>query len=105
VDPLHRVDAAVRFNALKSGIEAQPQVIPGEDPAALELLTAEYHDRYQPTTPKVRALVDTLITAEWRQRRFRTLEAQPLQVDIHGIFREIQGLQVAQAEAASRSTT
>ena len=89
--------AAVRFNALKSGIDAQSQVIPGEDPAALELLTAEYHDRYQPATPEVRALVDTLITAEWLQRRFRTLEAQLLQVDIHCIFRPIQGLQVAQA--------
>jgi hypothetical protein len=89
--------AAVRFNALKSGIDAQSQVIPGEDPAALELLTAEYHDRYQPATPEVRALVDTLITAEWLQRRFRTLEAQLLRVDIHGVFRPIQGLQVAQA--------
>ena len=89
--------AAVRFNALKTGIDAQSQVIPGEDPAALAALTAEYHDRYQPATPEVRALVDTLITAEWLQRRFRTLEAQLVQVDMHGIFREIKGLQVAQA--------
>ena len=48
--------AAVRFNALKSGIHAQSQVIPGEDPAALALLIAEYYDRYQPATPEVRAL-------------------------------------------------
>jgi hypothetical protein len=89
--------AAVRFNALKSGIDAQSQVIPGEDPAALAALVAEYHDRYQPATPEVRALVDTLITAEWLQRRFRTLEAQLLQVNIHRIFRPIEGLQVAQA--------
>ena len=68
--------AAVRFNALKSGIDAQSQVIPGEDPAALALLAAEYHDHYQPATPEVRALVDALVAAEWLQRRFRSLEAQ-----------------------------
>jgi hypothetical protein len=89
--------AAVRFNALKSGIDAQSQVIPGEDPAALALLTAEYHDRYQPATPEVRALVDTLVTAEWLQRRFRTLEAQLFQFNITRVIREEKGLQVAQA--------
>jgi hypothetical protein len=89
--------AAVRFNALKSGIDAQSLVIPGEDPAALALLTAEYHDRYQPATPEVRALVDTLVTAEWLQRRFRTLEAQLFKFGIHGLAREVEGLQVVQA--------
>jgi hypothetical protein len=89
--------AAVRFNALKSGIDAQSQVIPGENPAALELLAAEYHDRYQPATPEVRALVDTLITAEWMQRRFRTLEAQLFQFNITRFFREEKGLTAAQA--------
>ena len=89
--------AAVRFNALKSGIDAQSQVIPGEDPAALALLTAEYHDRYQPATPEVRALVDTLITAEWLQRRFRTLEAQLFQFNITRFIREEKGLTAAQA--------
>jgi len=89
--------AAVRFNALKSGIDAQSQVIPGEDPAALALLTAEYHDRYQPATPEVRSLVDTLVTAEWLQRRFRTLEAQLFKFGIHGLAREVKGLQVVQA--------
>ena len=89
--------AAVRFNALKTGIHAQSQVIPGEDPAALAALAAEYHDRYQPATPEVRALVDTLITAEWMQRRFRTLEAQLFQVSLNCVFREQKGLTAAQA--------
>jgi len=89
--------AAVRFNALKSGIDAQSQVIPGEDPAALAALAAEYHDRYQPATPEVRALVDTLVTAEWLQRRFRTLEAQLFQFNITRFIREEKGLQAAQA--------
>src|ERR1039457_6021696 len=89
--------AAVRFNALKSGIDAQSQVIPGEDTAALALLPAEYYDRSQPATPEVRALVDTLVTAEWLQRRFRTLEAQLFKFGIHGLGREVEGLQVVQA--------
>ena len=86
--------AAVRFNALKSGIHAQSQVIPGEDPAALALLTAEYYDRYQPATPEVRALVDALVTAEWLQRRFRTLEAQLWQYNIQGLYHPTEGLEV-----------
>jgi hypothetical protein len=89
--------AAVRFNALKTGIDAQSQVIPGEDPAALELLAAEYHDRYQPATPEVRALVDTLVTAEWLQRRFRTLEAQLFQFNITRLSSDEKRLQSAQA--------
>jgi len=89
--------AAVRFNAFKSGIDAQSQVIPGEDPAALAALAAEYHDQYQPATPAARALVDILINAEWLLRRFRTLEAQIFQFSITRVFQEEEGLQAAQA--------
>jgi len=53
-----------RMNALKTGIDANSQVIRGEDPSALQLLTAEYYDRYQPSTPEQRALVDTLISSD-----------------------------------------
>ncbi len=88
--------AAVRFNALKTGIDAKAQVIPGEDFAALELLTAEYYDRYQPATPEVRALVDALITAEWMQRRFRALEAQLWEQKIRSLYHPDKGLEVAQ---------
>jgi hypothetical protein len=87
---------AVRFNALKTGIDAQSQVIPGEDPAALALLTAEYYDRYQPATPEVRALVDTLVTAEWLQRRFRALEAQLWQYNLRGLYHPTEGLELPQ---------
>ena len=89
--------AAVRFNALKSGIHAKSQVLPGEDPKALDALTAEYYDRFQPATPEVRALVDSLITAEWLQRRFRTLEAQLWNLKIEELFRPQEGFEVAQA--------
>jgi len=65
-----------RMNALKTGIDANSQVIRGEDPSALATLTAEYYDRYQPSTPEQRALVDTLISSDWLQRRLRLAESQ-----------------------------
>jgi hypothetical protein len=64
-----------RMNALKTGIDANSQVIRGEDPSALATLTAEYYDRYQPSTPEQRALVDTLISSDWLQRRLRLAES------------------------------
>ena len=67
--------SASRMNALKSGIDAKSQVIRGEKAANLETLKTEYHDRFHPTTPEQRMLVDTLIDAEWLLRRFRIVEA------------------------------
>lgn len=64
------------MNALKSGIDANSQIIRGENAANLEALKTEYHDRFRPTTPEQRMLVDTLIDAEWLLRRFRVCEAQ-----------------------------
>src|ERR1017187_3518263 len=54
--------AASRFNALKSGIDAQAEVIPSEDPAQLETLLAEYRERFDTSTAERRMLVDTLVT-------------------------------------------
>jgi hypothetical protein len=67
--------AVSRLNALKSGIDAKLTIIPGEDPLALDQLTADYIGRYQPVTPEARALVDILITSEWQLRRLRRAEA------------------------------
>jgi hypothetical protein len=68
--------AVSRFNATKTGIDAESQIIRGEDPADLETLAAEYQERWQPATPEQRLLVDTLIDCEWLLRRFRKSEAQ-----------------------------
>jgi hypothetical protein len=65
-----------RMNALKTGIDAESQVIRGESAAGLATLAAEYYDRYQPSTPEQRALVDTLISSDWLQRRLRIAESQ-----------------------------
>jgi hypothetical protein len=67
--------AASRFNALKTGIDAEAETIPGEDPANLEALIAEYQKRWPTDTPERRMLVDTLVNCEWMLRRIRRGEA------------------------------
>src|SRR5580765_3115578 len=64
------------LNALKSGIDAWSHIIPGEDPAELEALTAAFVLHFHPSDPNQLSLVDTLISAEWTQRRLRRIEAQ-----------------------------
>jgi len=64
------------LNALKSGIDAWSHIIPGEDPAELEALTAQFVLHFHPADPIQLSLVDTLIAAEWTQRRLRRIEAQ-----------------------------
>src|ERR1700726_1844730 len=68
--------AASSMNALKSGIDAHSHIIRGEAPAELEALTAAFLLQFQPADPNQLALVDTLIAAEWTQRRLRRIEAQ-----------------------------
>lgn len=68
--------AVSRCNALKTGIQAKLQVIPGEDPAELEQLAADYHSQFFASTPLERFLIDTLIDAEWQLRRLRAVEAR-----------------------------
>jgi hypothetical protein len=75
--------AASRFNALKSGIDAQTQVIPGEDPAQLEVLLAEYQERFDASTPERRMLVDTLVVCDWLFRRLNRAEASFWQYEAH----------------------
>ena len=68
--------AASRFNALKSGIDAKSQVIPGEDSDQLETLVVEYRERFSTVTPERRLLVDTLVNCEWLLRRLSRGEAE-----------------------------
>jgi len=68
--------AVSRFNALKTGIDAKSQIIPGEDSAVLDALVAEYLQQFPPATPQERALIDMLVTAEWQLRRYRVVETQ-----------------------------
>jgi len=72
----HSSGGPSRCHALKSGINAKVQVIPGEDPAELEAMAAGYHEDWQPTTYLERFLVDALIRAEWQLQRLARLEAE-----------------------------
>jgi hypothetical protein len=58
--------ARASMNALKTGIDARSQTIPGEPISQLEALTDEYYQRFCPTTPEQRMLL----------RRFRRVEGQ-----------------------------
>jgi hypothetical protein len=68
--------AVTRMNALKTGIDAQSEIITGEDPEALERLTTQYYERFQPQGPEEVALIDAAISSDWLLRRFRKTEAQ-----------------------------
>ncbi|HUI58206.1 MAG TPA: hypothetical protein VLY04_24695 [Bryobacteraceae bacterium] len=68
--------AAVRMNALKSGIDAQSAIIRGENPADLETLTNEYLAAHSPVTPQERFYVDILIRSDWQMRRLTRADAQ-----------------------------
>ncbi len=71
-----------RFNALQHGFEARSLVIPGENPAELETLATEYHDRFQPLDALERYLVDTLVHSDWDRRRYARIQAEYLQMDL-----------------------
>ena len=68
--------AVSRFNALKTGIEAKSQIIPGEVSGELESLARDYYLEWQPATPTECVLVDDLIRADWQLRRLSRAEAQ-----------------------------
>ena len=62
--------AASSQNAVKTGLYAKSNVIATENRDDYETLIAEYYDRFNPTTPEERCLVDTLISSEWMGRRY-----------------------------------
>ena len=68
--------AAVRFNALRSGIDAESQLIPGENPEAFATFAAEFTKSHNPADASEQELVDHLIDDAWRLRRLRKAETQ-----------------------------
>ena len=65
-------------NAMKFGIHAQSMIIPGEDPAELELLTAEYEDQYDAEGPIEAALLQSITRGHWMQIRYARIESEYL---------------------------
>ena len=68
--------AVSRMNRLDTGIDAQSQIIPGEDPEALVRLTGQYYERFLPQGPEEAALIDTAIASDWLLRRLRKTKAE-----------------------------
>jgi hypothetical protein len=64
------------MNALKTGIDAPSQIITGEDPEALDCLTAQHYESFHPQGPDEVALIDDAISSDWLLRRLRKTEAQ-----------------------------
>ena len=68
--------AVSRFNAMKHGLDAASLVIPGEDPAELAQLAADFHREFAPTGAVETELVEIIVRSTWLQHRYTRLEAQ-----------------------------
>jgi hypothetical protein len=66
--------AASSRNSFKLGITAQSMIIPGEDPAALDQLTADYQQHFQPVGVVEADLLETIVRAVWMIRRYDRIE-------------------------------
>ena len=62
--------------SLKSGLDAQSLIIPGESPEAFAHLRDEYYDRFTPADPEQRFHLDTAIRHDWILRRLQKTEEQ-----------------------------
>jgi len=67
---------AVRFNALKTGIDATQVIITGESTEEFEAFAQALRDTWNPADLVESAFVDRLIHNSWRLDRLRIAEAQ-----------------------------
>jgi hypothetical protein len=65
---------AVRLNATKHGLRSQEVLLPGEDEEGLKELDENLRAELQPVGELENLLVDGIIAAHWRLRRFRRVE-------------------------------
>ena len=72
--------AVTRFNAMKHGLDAASLVIPGEDPAELATLAADFHREYAPEGAIETELVEIIIRSTWFQHRYARLEARLFEI-------------------------
>ena len=85
------------MNALKSGLDAQSLLIPGESPQAFAQLIAEYYSKYAPADPEQRYHLDTAIRHEWLLRRFAKVEDQLWALSATRMEKPLAGLELGQA--------
>jgi hypothetical protein len=74
--PSEEGEGPPRFDTLKSGIDANTYVIPGEDAGELQAVIESYKDKFLPDNALERFLVYGMISADWELRRLRMVEPQ-----------------------------
>jgi hypothetical protein len=79
--------ARCAMNALKTGTSAQSQILPGEDPAALEKLSGEFYEYHHPESPAEREVLDNIIHLAWLNRRYRRIDAQLMKYEMDTTYR------------------
>ena len=62
-------------NSLKLGVYSEALIIPGEAPADLDRLAAEYRAYYRPIGPEEEAFLEDAVRARWMKLRYFRLEA------------------------------
>jgi len=75
-----------RLNATKHGLLSREALIPGEDEAALEELSERLRAELQPIGELESLLVEDIVTARWRLRRFRRVEAGVFAPELRDIY-------------------
>ena len=70
--------ATTQFNALKSGVRAESEIVPSESIEELDTLTADFRTQFPPATPEEVALVDLVVRNEWLLRRMALVEGHLL---------------------------
>jgi hypothetical protein len=61
------------MNAFRHGLRSKQVVLPGEDPAEYEALTAAFDQHHPAETPVAARAVREMIDSEWRLRRIRVV--------------------------------
>jgi hypothetical protein len=79
--------AVCSMNALKSGIDAESHIIPGEDLGDLDSLTRDYLEQFHPATAQERQCVDILVRADWQLRRLARADAAIWKYQMDSVFR------------------
>ena len=87
---------AVRRNATKHGLRSQELLLPNEDPAALTELTERLRTDLKAVGEMENILADTIVSAVWRLRRLKRIEAGILTWEFYKIL-----VQRAQTEAGA----
>jgi hypothetical protein len=70
---------SVRLNALRHGLSAAAQILPGENQAEFDHLEAQFTSEYPPESGLEGFFLDQMITCAWRLRRVAKVESDVFQ--------------------------